>query len=107
MTTLQIDKNVGNGQVADWKLREYNPPVKSFRAALCPEEEGGFSIFAIHLAGVVSQGDTEAEAVENIREAFLAMLESCQKHNEPLPFSAQPVVELAPDCRLLWIKVDG
>lgn len=39
------------------------------RVLLCPEEQG-FSIFALNLPGIISQGETESEAVANIAEAF-------------------------------------
>lgn len=40
------------------------------RALLCPEEEGGYSAHCLNLDGVISQGDTEPEAIENISDAF-------------------------------------
>ncbi len=40
------------------------------RVLLCPEDEGGYSAHALRLPGVVSQGDTADEALENIKEAF-------------------------------------
>ena len=39
------------------------------------EEEGGFSVFVPSLPGCVSQGDTEDEALKNIREAIELYLE--------------------------------
>ena len=40
------------------------------RVILCPEEDGGYSAVAQRLPGVVSQGDTEEDALRNIAEAF-------------------------------------
>ena len=40
------------------------------RVLLCPEEVGGFSAHALQLPGVVSEGDTIEEALDNIRDAF-------------------------------------
>lgn len=37
------------------------------------------------LPGCISQGPTRAEAVENIREAIAAYLESLRAHGEPAP----------------------
>ena len=39
------------------------------------EEEGGFLVFIPSLPGCVSQGDTEDEALKNIREAIELYLE--------------------------------
>ena len=44
------------------------------RVLVCPEESGGFSVHALRLPGVVSQGDTVDEAIENIVEAFRGAL---------------------------------
>ncbi len=43
------------------------------RVLLCPEETG-FSVHALRLPGVVSQGETIEEALENIAEAFRGAL---------------------------------
>jgi predicted RNase H-like HicB family nuclease len=52
----------------DWT--EFADNVYVCRAVLCPEPEGGFSIHAASLPGVVSQGDTKDEAMSAIEEAF-------------------------------------
>lgn len=38
---------------------------------LVPEEDGGYYIYVAHYKGIISQGDTKEEAVENIKEAIL------------------------------------
>lgn len=40
-----------------------------------PSEEGGFIVFAPSLPGCVSEGETEQEALQNIREAIELYLE--------------------------------
>jgi len=86
-----------------WKNQ--TPPPHEFLVAICDEEEGGYSAFAVNYPGVVSQGDTVEEAKANIAEAFTAMLEACRKHGRNLEFSDFP--NLPPDCQKAWIKVDG
>ena len=49
------------------------------------EEEGGFHVWCPALKGCHSQGETQAEALENIREAIAAYLESVQADVLPLP----------------------
>jgi predicted RNase H-like HicB family nuclease len=44
--------------------------VYECRVLVCPEDEGGYSVHALRLPGVVSQGETIDEALANISEAF-------------------------------------
>jgi predicted RNase H-like HicB family nuclease len=84
-----------------------SPPPHEFAAIACPEEEGGFSIFAANYPGVISQGDTLEEATANIAEAFLAVLDSRRRHGEAMEFSIRPVVDIPNNCVRLRIKIDG
>jgi predicted RNase H-like HicB family nuclease len=45
------------------------------RVAIVAEPEGGYSVHARNLPGAISQGETIAEAVDNITEACQAVLE--------------------------------
>lgn len=47
-----------------------------FRVALEPQPEGGFTAQCIEIPGAITQGETEEEALENIQEAILLVLES-------------------------------
>ena len=49
------------------------------------EEEGGYHAFAPALKGCHSQGETLEEAVENIREAIAAYIESLKVHGKAIP----------------------
>jgi len=49
------------------------------------EADGGFHAFCPALKGCHSQGDTLDEAMDNIREAAEAYLESMESHGEPIP----------------------
>ncbi len=90
----------------DW--REYPAPQpREFEAVLCPEGEGGFSVFALNYPGVISQGETEEEAEANIAEAFLALLESKEKHGEKMEFSQRPTVGRTAGCQAIRVIVDG
>jgi predicted RNase H-like HicB family nuclease len=95
------------GRVLSLRWKQESPPPHEFLAIACPEEEGGFSIFAAHIPGVISQAETVDEAKAHISEAFMGMLEACRKRGEPLPYSYQPVVETTPGCQRLWISVYG
>jgi predicted RNase H-like HicB family nuclease len=73
---------------------------------LCPEEDGGFSAFALNLPGAVSQGDTEEEALANIREACTGVIKTYVQRDGHIPWG--PVD--AEDCagsKEFWIVVSG
>ncbi len=57
-----------------------------YRVVLEPDfESGGYGVSCPSLPGCHSQGETEEEALSNIREAIQAYLESLKKHNQPIP----------------------
>ena len=47
----------------------------NLKIILEPSDEGGFTIYAPALPGCISEGNTKAEALENIREAIDLYLE--------------------------------
>ena len=67
-----------------------------YRVLLQQDEDGVFVAEVPSLPGCISQGQTRSEAVENIREAILAYLESLEAHGEPIPPSIEEeVIEVA------------
>jgi len=56
-----------------------------YRVVMEQDEDGVYMAEVPALPGCISQGRTRAEAVENIREAIAAYLESLRAHNEPVP----------------------
>jgi predicted RNase H-like HicB family nuclease len=56
-----------------------------YRVVIEPDEDGVYVAEVPALPGCVSQGKTRAEAVENIKEAIAAYVESLRAHNEPIP----------------------
>ncbi|GAB4251331.1 MAG: hypothetical protein Kow00122_09000 [Thermoleophilia bacterium] len=67
-----------------------------YRVLLQQDEDGVFVAEVPSLPGCTSQGETRSEAVENIREAILAYLESLEAHGEPIPPSIEEeVIEVA------------
>jgi predicted RNase H-like HicB family nuclease len=57
----------------------------NYTVILEKESVGGFHAFCPALKGCHSEGETEAEALQNIREAMEVYLESLAAHNEPIP----------------------
>lgn len=67
-----------------------------FKVVLEPGEDGWIVAECPALPGCVSQGRTEAEALDNIREAIELWLETeLEKHTENLP----------PDAKMLEVTV--
>ena len=50
------------------------------------KDEGGYYVVSVPaLPGCFTQGKTKKEALENIKEAISAYIESLKKHNEKIP----------------------
>lgn len=49
------------------------------------EPDGGFVAAVPALPGCVSQGDTRAEVLANIREAIMLYVEDCRAAGDPVP----------------------
>lgn len=56
-----------------------------YRVLVEPDEDGVYVAEVPSLPGCISQGRTRAEALENVKEAIAAYLESLKAHNEPVP----------------------
>jgi predicted RNase H-like HicB family nuclease len=53
-----------------------------FQVILEPAEEGGFNVSVPALDGCFTQGETEEEALANVKEAIFCYLEGLEKLNE-------------------------
>jgi predicted RNase H-like HicB family nuclease len=68
-----------------------------FRVVIEPDEDGVFVAEVPALPGCLSQGRTRTEAIENIKEAIAAYLESLKIHSEPIPPPiSEEIVEVSP-----------
>ena len=56
-----------------------------YRVLIEQDEDGIYVAGVPALPGCISQGQTRAKAIENIREAIAAYLESLAAHYEPIP----------------------
>jgi predicted RNase H-like HicB family nuclease len=56
-----------------------------YRVLIEQDEDGVFVAEVPSLPGCITQGQTREEALENVKEAIAAYLESLQKHDEPIP----------------------
>ena len=67
-----------------------------YRVVMEQDEDGMYVAEVPALPGCISQGRSRSEAVENIREAIAAYLESLRAHDEPVPPPiTEEVVEVA------------
>ena len=48
----------------------------TYEVVLEPSDEGGFTVFVPALRGCISEGDTEEEALENIKDAIQVWLDT-------------------------------
>jgi len=53
------------------------------RIVLEQSEEGGFTVYVPSLPGCISEGETEEEALKNIREAIELYLEDIEDQIQP------------------------
>ena len=66
--------------------------VYSFSVILDPQEEGGFTVTVTGLPEVVTEGDTEEEALRHAEEAIRAVLAYRRDHGLPMPVEAVPQI---------------
>ena len=65
---------------------------RRFTVVLEPEEDGGYSVHCPALPGCVSQGDTREDALENIQEAILLVLDVMRENSNPVPAETPEVI---------------
>lgn len=92
---------ISNNSIIDNKW-EFLGNSYECRVLLCPAEEGGFTAFATNLTGVISEGDTEQEAIANIMEAFVAVVADYLANGETIPWG-NVEVERRPGSKERWI----
>jgi predicted RNase H-like HicB family nuclease len=67
--------------------------MSHYTVVLTPEPEaGGYSVSVPALPGCFSQGETQEEALTNIREAIGLHLWSSQQDGDPIPPDVTPIV---------------
>jgi antitoxin HicB len=64
----------------------------SFSIILEPQEGGGFTVLVPALPEVITEGDSEPEALANAEEAIRAILEYRRDNGIPIPADATPQV---------------
>ena len=68
-------------------------PTRTYTVILEPAEEGGFIVHVPALPEIVTEGDTEAEALAMAKDAIELVLASRGERGEPIPMeTAEPVL---------------
>jgi len=68
------------------------PTSYNFSVVLEPQDGGGFTVLVPALPEVVTEGDTETEALANAQEAIRAVLAYRHDNGLPIPDDAPPEV---------------
>lgn len=94
----------GGGRELAWSVN-LKPPKFRCMARLEPQTGGGYTAYVPDLSGVVSEGETEEEAVANIKEALAEALASYLDGGDGIPWepSTRPADHGEID---RWISVD-
>jgi predicted RNase H-like HicB family nuclease len=82
---------------------------KAYRCHICliPEEDGSFSAIVLNLSGAGSCGDTEEEALKNVREAVLGVIESYTDAGDEIPWEDSRSEDIPPGAKQIWILVNA
>lgn len=77
------------------------------RVRLCPDETGGYYAIALNLPGVVSEGETEAEAIANIKDACALAIGYFLDTQNAIPWShdEDPADQCA-GSKEFWVRVN-
>jgi antitoxin HicB len=69
------------------------PAQVTIPLTLEPQPEGGYAVRSPALPALITEGDTEAEAIENAWDALLALLDAYDQLGWPLPLGLPPAPE--------------
>jgi predicted RNase H-like HicB family nuclease len=62
--------------------RVQSPMNMKFHVMLEPQPEGGFTATCIEIPGAISEGDDEAEALDNVASAIRELMQAMVAHAE-------------------------
>ena len=65
-------------------MNKSNSKQARFTVILRVESEGGYSVQCLEFPGAISEGETKAEALKNIRDAIRGYLEAFPEESERL-----------------------
>lgn len=74
---------------------------------LTPQPEGGYTVTCKELPGLVTEGDSVEEALENVEDAFAATLELYEDLQRSLPESIQVPNEDVPSIQTVTPRLES
>ena len=104
MTVLDQESQVV--KLDEWKKSDLSGLVYECRVWVCPEPEGGFSAIVPSLPGVVSQGETVDETLENVKEAFRGAVAEYAESKDDIPWRQGMECQKPHDAIEKWILVN-
>jgi len=99
-----------NAKMADIRdVLSWAAPRSLYRCHVCitRDEEGVFSATVLNLPGCGSCGDTEQEAIQNVREAVLGVIASHIEAGEDIPWVNSMLSTIPEGARQRWIVVNA
>lgn len=92
-------------QETDVSVTQGKNPNEAYECCVhvCPDATSGFYAYAVNLPGVVSEGDTEQEAIEGIKDAFRGVVQTYRESGESIPWTdcADPLPDGAVEKRII------
>ncbi len=76
------------------------PEILKVPLVLTPQPEGGYTVTSPVLPELVTEGDTVAEAIDNVRDAIEAVVEIYEDLGKPLPPNIRQDVGASP----IWFE---
>jgi predicted RNase H-like HicB family nuclease len=84
---------VTNQPLFDWLNEQEGRRIGYYCRIRLIKEEEGYSAIVLNLPGAASCGDTDEEAINNVREAITGCIESYRESNVPIPWKWQNAPE--------------
>ncbi len=84
------------------------PNQNAYQCHVCliDEEDGQVSAIVLNLPGAASCGETEAEAVKNVKESVHGLIEVYNEHGDPIPWKDYRSEEIPSGAKTRWILVN-
>ena len=84
------------------------PAQTAYRCHVCivPDDGGGFAAFVLNLPGTASCGDTESEALANVKESICGLIAVYKEHGDPIPWKDYRSEDISHVGKTQWILVN-
>jgi predicted RNase H-like HicB family nuclease len=100
----------GNSNATSFMFDDVDwPEQNAYRCHVCliPEEDGAWSAVVLNLPGAGSCGKSEEEALSNVREAILGVIQSYLADGEKIPWCDAMPADIPQGTKQTWILVNA